>query len=366
MKRILSVLLGLCPLLLYADTMWLVTPDFSHSRRMLTQHCGDAEAAVEYRRSGGGGFGVIRIGDRAFMNTRGVCIVAQEMVPHLDRENPGASSTGAELAASIVLKAPDAPAAVRALRRAVRGRELKGGWIFTVSDPRCAFAVECSPNRFDAEEIDAGYCVYSHTWRLPALFSVLHLDFERLWSNKARETVLARKLAECAESQGVSIIESAALARHDEVFGVHSIHLGPYGNASKCSVIFESDDEFPEVMSAIYVAAGSPRHTPHLPVALGVASQAEFPDATWRERAETLRRTAGNDPEFAEALRGLEQKLFEEFRQTRMTARHKLRRSGRREALRMLTELQKRQAAEIRRFMDEQIRKYSSRKGVTK
>ena len=56
MKRILSVLLGLCPLLLYADTMWLVTPDFSHSRRMLTQYCGDAEAAVEYRRSGGGGF----------------------------------------------------------------------------------------------------------------------------------------------------------------------------------------------------------------------------------------------------------------------------------------------------------------------
>lgn len=366
MKRILSVLLGLCPFLLYADTMWLVTPDISHNRRMLTHHCGDAKAVPQYRRPAYRNFGVIRVGDRAFMNSRGVCIVAQEMSPHLDRENPGASSTGAELAEKTVLTTADAPAAVRALRRAVRRRELKGGAVFMVSDPRSAFAVECSPNRFDAEEVRTGYCVYSHTWRLPALFSVLHLDLERLWFNKARETMLARKLAEYAETQGVSLAESLLMARHDEVFGVHRIHLGPYGNASTCSVIFEADDEFPEVMSAIYVAAGSPRHSPHLPVAFGIAGQAEFPDAAWREQADILRRTAGSDPAFAEALRNFEQKLFEEFRQTRMTARHKLRRSGRREALRMLAELEKRQAAEIRKFMAEQIGKYGSRKGVTK
>ncbi|MBQ6352952.1 MAG: hypothetical protein IJJ28_06785, partial [Lentisphaeria bacterium] len=246
MKRLLSTLSALCACGLYADTMWLVTPDLSYSRRMLTHHCGDAEAMPQYRRPTARNFGVIHVGGGVVMNSRGVCIVAQKMSPHLDRENPGASSTGAELAEKTVLTAADAPAAVRMLRHAIRERELKGGAIFMVSDPRCAFAVECSPNRFDAEEVRAGYCVYSHTWRLPALFSVLHLDLERLWLHRARETMLARKLAECVETQGVSLAESLRLARHDEVFGVHRLRLGPCGNASKCSVIFEADDEFPE------------------------------------------------------------------------------------------------------------------------
>ena len=369
MKKILSVLLLLCAAALHADTMWLVTPDLSHSRRMLTHHCGDAEPATEYRRPFGGArssFGAIRVGDRALMNSRGVCVVAQELSPHLDRENPGASVDGTELASRVAAVAPDAPTAVRYIRRAVEKRDFKGGAVFLVSDPRRAFAVECSPNRFDAAEVRAGFCVYSHTWRLPALFAMLHLDLEKLWLCRARETFLARKLYDCAESRGVALAESVELARLDEVFGVHKIRLGPCGDASRCSVVFEADDEFPEIMSAVYVAAGSPRHSPHLPIAFGVAAKAEFPDAEWRERAEILRRTAGDDPEFSAALRKLEDRLFEEFRQTRMTARHKLRRSGRREALRMLAELQRRQADECRRFMGEQIRKYGSRSGVRK
>ena len=91
-KSILATLLFFCAAALYADTMWLVTPDFSYSRRMLTQHCGDAEAAAEYRRATGSGtFGAIGVGGRAFMNSRGVCVVVQDMTPHLDAENPGAA-----------------------------------------------------------------------------------------------------------------------------------------------------------------------------------------------------------------------------------------------------------------------------------
>ena len=365
-KQALSALFMLCAAALYADTMWLVTPDFSRSRRMLTHHCGDAEAAVEYRPSGRARFGVLRVGDRALMNSRGVCVVVQELFPHLDKENPSASVSGTELAYRVAAMSPDAPAAVREIRKTVAKRDFKGGAVFFVSDPRRAFAVECSPNRFDVEEVTAGYSVYSHTWRLPALFSVLHLDLDRLWFCRARETMLARKLADAVEPHGVSLAASVDLARLDEVFGVHKLHLGPYGDASRCSAIFEADDEFPEAMSAVYVASGSPRHSPHLPVAFCSAAKAEFPDAAWRERAETLRRTAGDDPEFASALRKFEEKLFEEFRQTRMTARHKLRRSGRREALQMLAELQRRQAGECRRFMDEQIKKYNSRSRMGK
>ena len=164
-KRILATLLFFCAAALYADTMWLVTPDFSYSRRMLTQHCGDAEATAEYRRATGSGtFGAIGVGGRAFMNSRGVCVVVQDMTPHLDAENPGASFDGAELASRIVLKSPDAPAAVREIRRAVNKRNFRGGAVFLVSDPRRAFAVECSPNRFDAGEIRGGFCVYLITF----------------------------------------------------------------------------------------------------------------------------------------------------------------------------------------------------------
>ena len=366
MKKAFSAIFILCAAAVCADTMWLVTPELSYSRRMLTHHCGDAAPAVEYAPAGRARFGVLRVGDRALMNSRGVCIVAQEISPHFDREEPRAALTDAELALRIAGAAPDAPAAVREIRKTVKAKNFKGGAVFLVSDPRRAFAVECSPGRFDAMEINDAYCVYSHTWRLPALFSVLHLDLERLWLLRARETMLGRKLAERVGSQGVSFAESAELARLDEVFGNHGVHLGPYGERSSCSALFAPDDEFPEVMSAVYISAGSPRHSPHLPIALGVAARAKLPDKSWHERAEILRRTAGDDPEFAAARLKLENKLYEEFRRTRMGARHKLRRSGRREALKMLSDLQRRQAGEIQEFMDEQIRKYSSRSKVRK
>lgn len=359
-KILAAALFAAASAVLYADTMWLTTPDFSYSRRMIVQHCGD-DAAVDagYRIAAGrGDFSVLRIGGTAYLNSRGLAVQTLELDSHLDTENRNARFDARELAAHVAARCADAPAAVRMIARTVAAREFRGGAVFFAADPRRAFAVECSPGRFDAEEIRGGYCVYAPNWRLPALFSVLHLDCVKLWEYRCRETVLGSKLAECLSSNGVSVAESVRLARRDEVFGKHNVHLGPYSASSSSSVLAELDDEFPETMSALYVSLGSPRHSPHLPVALGVARTAALPDGAWRELAERLRAAAGDDPGFAAELENLEGKLFSEFDRVRREARHKLRRSGRREALRMLAELQKRQQRECLRFMEEKLEKY--------
>jgi len=360
------VLLTACASAVFADTAWLVTPDFAFNRRMLLHHCGDGgETAVKWTPSRmRGELSRIVVCGRMALNSRGVLVSAQVVSPHLDREHPGAVQDVGKLVPRIASASPTAAGAVEMIRSTVNKKNFRGGAVFLVADPRQAFAVECSPNRFDVEEVKNGFCVYSHSWRLPALCSVTHLDWDKLWFFRCRETMLARKLSECAESQGVSCPESAVLSRHNEIFGKHNMALGPFSASSRSSVIFESDDEFPETMSAAYIALGSPRHSPHLPVALGVASSFSLSGDSWVKKSERLRAAVGDDPNFKEELLKFEKKLFSDFHEARKTARHRLRRGRNKEAFRILNDTMKKQQRELRSFMDMQLKKHETMREV--
>ena len=366
-----TVLAAATPLVSRADISWIVKPAASASGRMqLFISRADKPLPrtilVETPKSAKQ-FKNMRFGDRAHgfsftgINSRGVAVVFVGAGPTTEKPNAPKEGehlyTGSYAVGQILRNCKSAKQAVDLLRDAARRGLVSGSLIFLIADPNQAFVFECSPRHQANYLIGLNYAVYSNVWKLPGMEDASDRTPESLPGCAQREWLAKSGISRARKGdRKVSIPEAIAVSRLTAAAAKgEKFSSAPCMKNSIDAYLFEIDKKHPDILSCVYVAMGSQRHTVYLPVPL-VAMDAlpdELVNGAWAAFADEAAKKDDPETPLADEMLEFERCLFQEFNDIRYKAAQLLAEGKSTEARALLSDTLRRQTQEVLKFMQE-------------
>ena len=354
-----------------ADTEWMILPK-SATSGLMTMHVsrdisGKNKIApnlvYDGRKQYGGKYKFLRICNSKYciagINEKGLGVIFTSGDPTSDKNPPDDKTNFTPHNATVILLRTYASAdqSVKRLHTEFKRKKLVGGSIFLIADPYRAFVVECSPSHFASWELPHAFCVYTHCWKLPGMDDGSLGSADRAQWNYQREWA-AREFLRLAMEKNkgmIPIAESMAVSRlAAKDTGKKTVLNGPCNTKTFAAFTFELDPEYPDYLTCVYAAFGSPRHTIYLPVPFIAADDLpkdplnqQMLEASIKRQKEETAETAV-DP----ALVELQNKILLDFHRARAKARNLLRSDKTGEAEKLLRDTMKSQADEIAAFLN--------------
>ena len=354
-----------------ADTAWMILPKASTSGLMLMHVSRNTNKKTKLnpnlmfdgRKQYGGKYKFLRIRNNdactAGINEKGLGVIITGGDPTDDKNPPKTNLSFDSHSATVVMLRTCATAqeALNRMRAAFAKKQILGSTIYLIADPFEAFVVECSPAHFASWKLPHAFCTYTHCWKLPGMDdgSVGTADRAQ-WHYQCEWAAREFLRREMEKNKGmIPIAGSIAVSRiNANDTEKKTVVNAPCAKNTAAAYTLELDPEYPEYLSCVYVAFGSPRHTIYLPVPF-IAS-AEPPKVLLNNRTVTraLEKMAKADPKAPvdPALIEQENKILSAFIKTRNRARQLLREDRNDEAKKLLIDNMNKQAAEIAEFLN--------------
>ena len=267
------------------------------------------------------------------------------------------SNFNAHNATVILLRTyPDAPQAVKRLHAEFKKKQIVGSMIMLIADPFRAFVVECSPRHFASWELPHAFCAYTHCWKLPGMDDGSIGSADRAQLNYQREWIARDFLRQAMEKNHgmIPLTSSLAVSRIGAAqSGKKTISRGIANKDTMAAFTLELDPEYPDYLSTVYVAFGSPRHTVYMPLPF-IALDKLPKNLLNQEMVKiALARQAEDDMNAPvdEKLVAFEADIIKAYTKDRERARRMLREDRNQEAAKLLHETVERQAGEIVEFL---------------
>ena len=371
-KTTLSIAAMLCaalPLASRADISWIVKPAASASGRMQlfisradkprprtilveTPKSAKQFKSLRFRDSGSGL-------TFAGINTNGVAVSFSGAGPTTDKPlklKDGQRPYNATYAIDQILRhSKNAKQAVDILRKAARQGLFPYSMIFLIADPDQAFVFEVSPRHQATYQLGLNYAVYSNVWKLPGMEDASGRTPESLPACAQREWLAGNGLRRARrDDRKVSIPEALAVSRLTVAAAKGKKFISaPCSKNAIDACLFEIDKKYPDILSCVYVAMGSQRHTVYLPVPLGAMDKLpkELASGAWATSADEAAKNDDPEAPVADEILELERCLFQEFNDIRYKAVQLLADGKTDEAKELLCDTLQRQTQEVLKFM---------------
>ena len=366
-----AALCAAAPLVSRADISWIVKPAASTSGRMQlfvsradkplprTILVETPKSAKQLKN--------MRFGDKntgfsfTGINSRGVAVVFVGAGPTTEKPNAPKKGehlyTGSYAVGQILRNCKSAKQAVDLLRGAARKGLVSGSLILLIADPNQAFVFECSPRHQANYLIGLNYAVYSNVWKLPGMEDASDRTPESLPGCAQREWLAKSGISRARKGdRKVSIPEAITVSRLTVAAAKgKKFSSAPCMQNSIDAYLLEIDKKFPGILSCVFVAMGSQRHTVYLPIPLGAMDDLpeELVNGAWAAFADEAAKNDDPEAPVADVILVLERCLFQEFNDIRYKAAQLLAEGKTGEAKALLSDTLRRQAQEVLKFMRE-------------
>jgi len=367
---LLAVLCGGAALTVRADTEWMILPKGAttglmtmHVNRDMVKNAKPAPKLIyDARKQYGGKYKFLRICNNeqciAGINEKGLGVIFTGGDPTSDKNPPksGQNFTPHNSTVIMLRRFATAEQAVKYMHSGFRKHLIFGSAIYLVADPYRAFVIECSPRHFASWELPHAFCVYTHCWKLPGMDDGSVGSADRAQWNYQREWAAREFLRQAMEKNHhmIPITESLAVSRmNGRDTGKKTVINGVSNKTTAAAFTFELDPEYPDYLSAVYVAFGPPRHTVYLPIPFVAMDKlpADLLNQQTVDAAIKRRNAAAEDAVVDPELVKLQDKVVADFAKARNKARQMLRSDRGKDAEKLLRETMDAQAAEIADFL---------------
>ena len=264
------------------------------------------------------------------LNDKGVAIVMNCGDPSDGTsEGPGASTP--VIARTALEECATAAAAVEKIREFVetkRYRHGKRGSIWFVADAREAWIAENDSLRFAAHRVEGDFDIRANAWHFPEMIPFSQQTPEGLVNYCRREIAVRDLLFGRGTKYAPPVtVEMISAASRIPVLPEAPACYPLCGKRTNSAATIAADCEFPESLSAMYVAFGPPRYTLYLPVPFLLKTIPEALTSGRFSDAVFARRETGE--ELPEKKRdALEKKMNRHHREAVEKARKLLRKGG--------------------------------------
>jgi len=350
-------------------TSWMVTPSASSTGVSMLQktrdYTGQNLLSIRLYRSAPARYKIITVGDLwssgagAVMNEKGLMIVQNDGPAAWEKCTRKVNTGCVFMLRYLAEQCADTAEAEAKLRKLYAAGVIRGSDLYLLADLNRGVVIETTSRSVASASVDFGFEVRANTFLLPGMAST---------ANAARKQDVflngENRRFSAGEFLGGRLREKGLLSPLDLI--ACSRLRDPEMEKNKwrqvcmkntiASTLMVPDRSYPDMLSAVFIAIGPPRHTIYLPVPIGVT---EFPEELANGDmgllAFQLREKYGLDHPHLPRFNAVEKELTEEFFAVRDQARILLRQDRRQEAAELLTGVFKKQFLRVRAFLKQEL-----------
>lgn len=347
-------------------TSWIITPDVSATGVCMVQknrdYRGQNLLSARLFRACPGKYKVITVNDLwssgagAVMNEKGLMIVQNDGSSVLRQELPDRSVTVGciFMLRHIAEHCADLDEAVAMLKKFYRTGLGRSSSIYLLADLDRGAIIETTGKHFSCAEVNFSYEVRANNYLLPGMRSTVNKTRQAFLNGANRRYAASEFLRKIVAGKGkIAPFDLMQLARFREPEIEKTLqYRSVCVNASLASTMFVPDRQFPEYLSVTFVALGPQRHTVFLPIPMGLSAMPEsLINGDWGSAALKLAGKLPLDHDRIGELETVEKRFIDEVFAVREQARMLLVNGKRKEAVKLLDKVFRKQYAEAKEFM---------------
>ena len=351
----------------HADTEWIIMPKAAIGGLMQLHVNRDTfkgskpvpNLIYDARKQYGGKYKFLRICNNRYcvagINEKGLGVIFTGGDPTDDKNPPDSNLNFTPHNSTVIMlrRCATAEQAVKYMQSGFDKNLIVGSSIYLIADPYRAFVIECSPKHFASWELPHAFCVYTHCWKLPGMDDGSIGTADRAQWNYQREWATREFLRQAMEKNHkmIPLEDAMAVSRMTGPdTGKKTVLNGPSSKSTFAAFTLELDPEYPDYLSAVYVAFGPPRHTLYLPVPF-IAADRLPEDVLNKQMFEAALERGKADGAVDPELVKMQKKIIDDFAKARRRARGMLRTDRGKDAENLLRETMNKQSAEIADFL---------------
>ncbi len=327
-------------------TSWMFFPKFTGGKRLLHKNRdADARGITLYKSQPGVAHSWLALGNNGknnmVINDCGLSIVMNsgELTDEIEPPGEGRLTTP-EIAKELVENCTNASQAVVRYKRVLAERRYthnNRGSIFFMMDTKSGYVVESTAHHAISAKVSGGMAIRANIWHNFGMSRYSNDDCGHTLNSTSREIQTRLGLNAALKANGIitlkDIWRTSRLRGDEKAIGNTS---GICNKRTNSAATIESDAEFPDLLSTIYVAIGPPAHTAFLPVpfCLDKVPQ-DIADCSWAEAAFARHDKFGLDFDDSIWL-PLEDEMLAVFGDAHSSARDLLRQNRRKEAIALM------------------------------
>ena len=344
-------------------TSWIIAPDASSTGTCIVQknrdYTGQNFLTFRLFRAAPGRFKVAVVGDLwssgagAVMNEKGLMIVQNDGTSrwgHARKVNVGCTF----ILRHIAEHCANLEEAAAMLKKFHTSGIVRSASIYLLADLNSGMIFEGTASHHAAACVNFAFEVRANNYLLPGMRNVSTRSRKSFLNGSQRRFSALEFLRSTLLDKGkISPADLTKLAR------LRDPAMEKEGNRQVCmkytlaSTMFVPDRMFPEYLSVTFVALGPTRHTVFLPVPMGVSAVPEsLSNGLWGQKALALAKNLPLDHNKLPGYEKLENKFRTEFFAVREKARKLLLARKRKEAVKLLDDLFRKQYQEANTFLE--------------
>lgn len=328
-------------------TSWFIHPELSITGSAMLQknrdYTGQNLISARLFRAMPGRYKVLTVGDLwssgagAVMNEKGVMITQNDGITW-EQQKRKVSIGSAFLLRYLAEHCATADAAVAMLKDFYSRNFMRDGDIYFIADARRGYVLETTSRHVAVAPIEFGFEVRANNYLLPGMRSLGFQKRVYFLNGASRRYLASEFLRQAADSKSkISPIDLMELSRYRDVELEKNNYRQVCMKNTIASTMMVPDAEYPEYLSAAFVAIGPPRHTIYLPIPMALTRiPAELTNGDWGTRAFALSEKLGLDHKLLPQFSKVEQELTDEFFAVREEARKLLKVDRNDEAVKLM------------------------------
>lgn len=335
-------------------TSWIITPEISATGACMVQknrdYRGQNLLSARLFRSMPGKYKIITVNDLwssgagAVMNEKGLMIVQNDGSAVLKNEwLPGKVNIGSIFTLRCVAEhCANLDEAVAMMKKLHRMGLVRSISLYLLADLDRGMIFEATPRHFSCSEVNFSYEVRANNYLLPGMRGSVAQKREAFLNGANRRYVASEFLRKVVAEKGkIAPFDLMQLARFREPDIEKTLkYRSVCVKASLASTMFVPDRQFPDYLSAAFVALGPQRHTVFLPIPMGLSAIPEsLANGDWGTKAIKLSGKMPLDHNRIPEFEKIEDGFISEFFAAREKARKLLLDGKRQEAVKLLDEL---------------------------
>ena len=324
-------------------TSWMLFPKYTGGKRLLHKNRdADARGIVLYKSQPGVAHKWLAVGNdgktNMVLNDCGLaCVMNSGEATFENEEDVKGRMSTPRIAQDLAENCSTAAEAVARFKGIIAKRlytHKRRGSIFFIMDTKTGYIVECTAHHVFPARVTGGMAIRANIWHNFGISRYSQNEPNSTLNSASREMQVRIGLNEALDKRGIITLQDiwrTTRMRGDEaLMGNKS---GVCNKRTNSAATIESDAEFPDVLSAIFVTIGPPAHTAYLPVPCCLSKvPKEIADGSWSAAAFERGDKFGLDFDDSIWL-PLEDEMIKVFAAAQSSARELLRNGNRKEAI---------------------------------